>query len=244
MGSDDIYSFTFEKLAPEEPKMTNSGLNGTVIDKITGNQIPFAKVTIYDYANNELIEIETNNEGRFFTKIEFPNKKYRFVSDVDGYNDATVYLITPEGEVDNTLNNLNFIISMDKGQSTAVVGADLNEILKLKPIYFNLNSSYLNPESYPELDKIVNYMKEHPEAKVEVGSHSDSRDSDNYNLWLSDRRAKSTVKYIVSMGVSEERISGKGYGETQLVNKCSNDVPCSDAQHALNRRSEFIVIKN
>ena len=79
-------------------------------------------------------------------------------------------------------------------------------------------------------------MKENPNARVEVGSHSDSRDSDHYNLWLSDRRAKSTVQYIVSMGISEERITGKGYGEKQLVNKCGNDVICSDADHALKQK--------
>lgn len=253
MGSDDIYSFVFEKLAPKvkeepeelkEPEIVTSELQGMVIDKISRAPIPFAKVTVYDYAHNELIETTADDQGRFFTKIEFPNKKYRFVAEVEAYNDGIFYLITPEGEIDSTLATINFIISMERGQNSAVIGSDLNEILKLKSIYFNLNSSYLNPESYPELDKIVAYMKEHPEAKVEVGSHSDSRDSDAYNLWLSDRRAKSTVTYIVAMGISEDRISGKGYGETQLVNKCSNDVSCSDEQHARNRRSEFIVIKN
>ena len=244
MGSDDIYSFTFEKVVAEEPETVVSGLNGSVIDKISGNPIPFAKVTVYDYSNNELNETIANDQGQFFTKIEFPDKKYRFVAEVENYNDAIIYLITPEKETEEAIENLNFIFSMERGQNNAVIGTDLNEILKLKSIYFNVNSSYLNPESYPELDKVIRYMKENPETRVEVGSHSDSRDSDNYNLWLSDRRAKSTVKYIVSMGISEDRISGKGYGETQLVNKCSNDVHCTDAQHALNRRSEFIVIKD
>lgn len=243
MGDDDIYGFTFEKLAPE-PEETASQIKGTVIDKDLGTSIPLAKVTIYDYANNALTETIADANGKFATEIAFPFKKYRFVAEVENYNDATVYLITPGGEVDNTIDDLNFIISMERGDESAVIGSDLVQILNLKPIYFNLNSSYLSKESYPELDKVVAYMKANPEATVEVGSHSDSRESDRYNLWLSDRRAKSTVKYIVSMGISESRITGKGYGETQLVNKCSNNVKCSDDEHSLNRRSEFIMRKN
>ena len=240
MGDDDIYAFNFEKLLPKITEIA-SQINGTVIDKKLGTPIPFAKVTIYDYAQNSLVEIVTDKEGKFTTPIEFPNKKYRFVAEVDGFNDETAYLITPIDAIDETLQELNFVIAMENGDESSVIGADLVEILKLKPIYFNINSSYLNPESYLELDKVVSYMKENPNARVEVGSHSDSRDSDHYNLWLSDRRAKSTVQYIVSMGISEDRITGKGYGEKQLVNKCGNDVICSDADHALNRRSEFIV---
>ena len=86
-------------------------------------------------------------------------------------------------------------------------------------------------------------MKKRPEVKVEVGSHTDSREEDNYNLWLSDRRAKRTVEYIIAAGIEPERISGKGYGETQLINKCANGIICSDRDHQLNRRSEFILIE-
>lgn len=243
MGDDDIYAFTYEKLE-EEPAEIAFQIKGSIIDKVTGEIIPFGKVTVYDYANNNLFEINTDEAGTFSSPIEFPNKKYRFVAEVEGYNDETVYLITPLDVVDETLQDLNFIIPMEKGDKSSVIGADLVEILKLKTIFFNTNSSYLNPEAYPELDKVVGYMKAHPEARVEVGSHSDSRDSDRYNLWLSDRRAKSTVAYIVSMGISESRISGTGYGETLLVNKCDNDVTCSEEEHALNRRSEFIVFQN
>jgi outer membrane protein OmpA-like peptidoglycan-associated protein/tetratricopeptide (TPR) repeat protein len=242
-GSDDIYGFTYEKLEEEPEAIVTSKINGTVIDKITGESIPFAKVTVYDYSKNELREIDADSIGKFSSEIEFPNIKYRFVSQAESYNDATAYLITPLGEVDETLSELDFIIAMEKGDASTVIGADLVQILKMNPIYFSLNSSYLNRESYPELDKVVAYMKENPDTRVEVGSHSDSRDSDRYNIWLSDRRAKSTVKYIVSMGISEDRITGKGYGESQLVNKCSNDVECTEEEHALNRRSEFIVFK-
>lgn len=84
-------------------------------------------------------------------------------------------------------------------------------------------------------------MSKRPDIKIAVGSHTDSRESDTYNLWLSKRRAKRTVEYIISKGISAYRVTGKGYGETQLLNHCSNGIKCSEKEHQLNRRSEFIV---
>ncbi|MDR0229963.1 MAG: OmpA family protein, partial [Flavobacteriaceae bacterium] len=78
--------------------------------------------------------------------------------------------------------------------------------------------------------------------KIDVRSHTDSRGNDAYNLKLSDRRAKSTVEWMVEQGIDRSRITGQGYGETQLQNKCSNGVPCTIEEHQLNRRSEFIII--
>ncbi|MGS0524656.1 OmpA family protein [Zobellia nedashkovskayae] len=106
-----------------------------------------------------------------------------------------------------------------------------------------LNSSYLNKSAYPELNKVVDYMSRRPDIKIAVGSHTDSREGDQYNVWLSRRRAMRTVQYITSKGIDPSRISGKGYGETQLLNECTNGVKCSESEHQLNRRSEFIVIE-
>ena len=85
-------------------------------------------------------------------------------------------------------------------------------------------------------------MKKYPELKIELGSHTDSRANDKYNWDLSDRRAKSTLAWLIDRGVDAAKISGKGYGETQLVNKCSNGVKCSEAEHQLNRRTEFVIL--
>ena len=88
-------------------------------------------------------------------------------------------------------------------------------------------------------------MKEYPSLKIDVRSHTDSRGSDSYNMALSQRRNDSTIKYIIEKGgISPDRLTGRGYGETQLVNECSNGVDCSAAQHQLNRRSEFIVMED
>ena len=89
---------------------------------------------------------------------------------------------------------------------------------------------------------MVEVLRDYPEMKIDVRSHTDSRGDDVYNLGLSDRRAKSTIAWIVNQGIAKDRVDGRGYGETQLVNKCSNGVPCSEAAHQENRRSEFIVL--
>ncbi|MET0574156.1 MAG: OmpA family protein, partial [Pedobacter agri] len=94
-----------------------------------------------------------------------------------------------------------------------------------------------------ELDKLVKIMLDNPTIWIELGSHTDSRGKDAYNLSLSQKRAESAVQYIISRGVNKNRITAKGYGETQLLNKCANNVQCSDAEHQLNRRTEFKIVK-
>ena len=86
-------------------------------------------------------------------------------------------------------------------------------------------------------------MKQYPDVKIEIGSHTDSRGNDNYNLGLSERRAQSTRNYIIDMGIDASRLTAKGYGESQLTNDCgnANSANCGKAQHELNRRSEFII---
>ena len=79
--------------------------------------------------------------------------------------------------------------------------------------------------------------------EIDVRSHTDSRSSDSFNMNLSDRRAKSTIEYLVQKGISRSRLTGRGYGESQLVNRCSNGVQCSAEEHQQNRRSEFIITK-
>ncbi len=78
---------------------------------------------------------------------------------------------------------------------------------------------------------------------IEFGAHTDARGGDGYNMQLSSRRAAKTVNYLISLGVDRRRITGKGYGETELVNKCSNGVKCTEKEHLQNKRTEFVVIR-
>ncbi len=116
-------------------------------------------------------------------------------------------------------------------------------LIKTDPIYFDYDLWYIRKESKPILNRVIDLMKKYPDMVVEIGSHTDNRGNDKYNLDLSSKRANSTRDYFLSQGIPEKRISAKGYGETVQIIKCQPSESCSEEQHELNRRSEF-VIKN
>lgn len=116
-------------------------------------------------------------------------------------------------------------------------------IIKTDPIYFDYDLWYIRKESKPILNRVIELMKKYPEMVVEIGSHTDNRGNDKYNLDLSAKRATSTRDYFLSQGVDKKRIFAKGYGETVQIIKCEPSASCTEEQHELNRRSEF-VIKN
>ncbi|MDN3606164.1 OmpA family protein [Kaistella yonginensis] len=116
------------------------------------------------------------------------------------------------------------------------------EGIALDNILYNLDKYNIREDAKPELNKVVRFMEDHPGVNVELGSHTDSRGSDSYNQKLSQNRAQSAVDYITSRGISSARISAKGYGESVLLNKCADGVPCSEQEQQVNRRTEFKVI--
>ena len=145
-------------------------------------------------------------------------------------------------ELKREKNLINFkSLDAKKEIVAARVGDDLTSVLKLKPITFNLDSYDLKPVAMLQLDSIVNFMKKYPFLLLDIRSHTDSRADDDYNLKLSENRVIATSNYIIANGVSKSRISGRGYGETDLVNDCRNRMPCNEAEHEMNRRSEFIL---
>ena len=143
----------------------------------------------------------------------------------------------------------NGTVSMEKSQNgTKTIVLNMTPIkpiitereVILQPIYFEYNKSNITAEGAEELDKLVKVMNEFPNMVIDAKSHTDNRGADNYNMKLSDRRAKSTVQYIVSKGIAKNRITGSGMGETQPKVPCTE---CTEEEHAQNRRSEFLIIK-
>ncbi len=123
------------------------------------------------------------------------------------------------------------------------IGDDLGKILELNPIYFDFDKSFIRADAAVELNKIADFMRQYTNMKIEVRSHTDSRGSYQYNVGLSQRRAKSTVAYLVNQGnISRDRLTSGAYSEGRLVNQCSDGVSCSKVAHQLNRRSEFIIV--
>ena len=118
----------------------------------------------------------------------------------------------------------------------------LGKAIKIENIYFDLNKYNIRPDAAVELNKIVKLLNENPDIIIELSSHTDASGSDASNMTLSDSRAKSSAAYIIANGISAERITGKGYGESKLVNRCTNGVKCSEKENQQNRRTEFQVI--
>ena len=115
-------------------------------------------------------------------------------------------------------------------------------LIKIEKLNFDLNSPNLSFAVKQELDKVVKIMQNHPTLNIECASHTDARGSTEYNLWSSNRKAKLSVEYILSKGITPERISGVGYGETQLINKCLKATKCSEEEHQINTRTEFVIV--
>ena len=120
---------------------------------------------------------------------------------------------------------------------------NFDKVYRLNNIYYDLNKATLKPTAKTELDNLITVLKDNPEISIELGSHTDSRGRDRYNLRLSQKRAESASQYLISQGdIDPRRIIAKGYGETQLVNSCSNDVDCPEDEHQKNRRTEFKIL--
>jgi outer membrane protein OmpA-like peptidoglycan-associated protein len=118
-----------------------------------------------------------------------------------------------------------------------------NQIV-INPIFFDFDKWNIRTDAQYELENIVDILRKHPEMVIKIESHTDSRGGDRYNMRLSDKRAKATRDYIVSRGIGKDRIeSAIGYGETQLLNKCLNNIDCTVEEHQLNRRSYFYIVK-
>ncbi len=130
----------------------------------------------------------------------------------------------------------------EKQNSKEVKRKELQDrINALGSVRFALNSSYLNENDEQLLNQLIGILQEVPGLRIKVSSHTDSRGTEKYNQWLSERRMNRTVDYIISKGISKDRILKEAFGETQLVNDCENRVPCSEEKHSQNRRSEFSI---
>ncbi|WP_350294001.1 OmpA family protein [uncultured Croceitalea sp.] len=110
-----------------------------------------------------------------------------------------------------------------------------------KPIYFDLDQAIIRPDAISELEKVRDYLRQFPKSKIVIRLYTDSRGNDNYNLRLSEKRAKFTLEYLVNKVIDPNRLRAKGYGEKQLLNRCTNGIDCSDEEHNINSRSELII---
>lgn len=242
-GNDDLYGFT-ENKPKSFPFSIKPIISGTLKDSIT--EVPIANVTIevYDIENNKLITHYTDNEGRYSITLE-PYKAYKLVYKKEGLIEATVMIsslkqLEKKDIAPDLYNEMEVIVAKKRVKLSE--GDDLTKKLQLSPIYFDYEGFQIRESSKTELNKIVQMLLARPNISLKIQSHTDSRGREEFNMNLSKNRAAATVDYIVKAGIAKERVTGEGFGETKLINKCKNGVRCSEIEHELNRRSEFIIV--
>lgn len=217
-----------------------------VKDKSSDKVIPDALIHIKNNISFEEDEAQTNDSG--IVLRELPKAKLN--------DNISYYLSTSHPDyVTNTQNYYQklikpgvyeHIIYLEPLKQDLILGEDIGKRFNINPIYFDLDKSDIRPDAAIELDKIVQIMNAYPDIVIELGSHTDCRAPYDYNMALSERRAKASADYIRQRITNPKRIYGKGYGETRLVNycECEGDYTniCSEEQHQMNRRTEFRVV--
>lgn len=229
-GYDDIYQFLETKRLICEQE-----LYGEITDLDSKMPLSNAKVILFDKRMKELKTVYSDEKGAYSFMVECSNM-YSVRAEKENYN-------TNEKQVSIPYENgkTYLPIELEKDKCKVTVGDDLGKCFGIKNIYFDLDKSNIRTEAALDLEKILDVLNQYPNMKLDIRSHTDSRASFKYNEALSDRRAKSTISWLVKNGISPDRFTGKGYGETQLVNKCSDGVNCTEDEHQMNRRSEFII---
>ena len=228
-GSDDIYKFLETRRL-----QCIQELNGIITDAETGIILPGAKVTLYEgeEIKNTII---ADAAGFYIFPVEC-GKTYNVRAEKVNYSTKEVTIT-----ISKLTGKTSLPIALDKSICKVTIGDDLGKCFGIKMIYFDLDKSNIRTEAALDLEKILDVLNNNPTMKLDIRSHTDSRQTHKYNKALSERRAKSTIDWLVQNGITEDRLTGKGFGETQLVNRCSDNVKCTEEEHQMNRRSEFII---
>lgn len=241
-GDDDVYTFV-----NEDPnlKVVNYYLAGITYtpDKEGNRQIlPNTKVSLMDMEGTVMQDYVTGNDGKFLFRV-YENESYELVGENDGYLVKRQGYTTKGKSVDvNTLKDLITNITLDTLMVLDKI--ELNKAFVLDNIYYDFNKFDIRPDAAKELDKLVQILVDNPEIKIELSSHTDSVDTEEYNLWLSQKRAESAVSYIVKRGIAPDRIIPKGYGESRPIARNTNpDGTDNPAGRQRNRRTEFKILE-
>ncbi len=254
-GDDDIYYFestgTEDRWWSNEITITESSEPAKVALYHLRTQIvnarnkPIAKAKVGIKRNGEIQPVMFSNAEGYLDIIDLnPADQISFNASKEKYlTKRSEFLMDgreiPKQLLKKELTDTTFDHKITLG--LAEVGEELGALFDVNPIYYDLDKSNIRPDAAAELDKIVQVLKDNPGVSIELGSHTDARASASYNLKLSQRRAESAVKYIIEHGIEASRIKAKGYGETQLINGCSDGVDCSEEAHQENRRTEFKI---
>ena len=229
-GSDDIYRFL------ETKTICSQVLKGIITDQETGLILVNTKLSLFDELFNLIKELKSGSDGKYTLEVVC-SKTYYLRAEKDEFEtkEIKVIIVPVSGETMKP-------IQLEKRKKVIDVGSDLAKSLDIPILYFDLDKSFIRKDAAFELEKLLIVMQEYPKMKIDIRSHTDSRQTNIYNAKLSDRRAKATRAWLIAKGIKADRLTAKGYGETQLVNKCADGVECTEQEHQANRRSEFVII--
>jgi peptidoglycan-associated lipoprotein len=240
-GDDDIYTFVNED---PDLKVVNYYLQGiTYTPDSAGLRIlPNTKVSLIDANGDVLQDFVTGNDGKFLFRV-YENEDYDLMAETDGYLVKRQLYTTRGKSVDPAgLKDLVTNITLD----TLVIldRIELNKIFVLENIFYNFAKHDIRPDAAKELDKLVQLLVDNPEIRIELSSHTDSVDTESYNIQLSQRRADAAVNYLVQRGIAPDRLVAKGYGESRPIARNTNpDGTDNEAGRQKNRRTEFKILE-
>ncbi|HEX8548401.1 MAG TPA: OmpA family protein [Cytophagaceae bacterium] len=257
VGGDDIYSFkqpscilagvTLELVDGQEKlledvlvKLFKKGDTTSVIAFERSGKAAPKKICLRSY---EPCGVVYDAKGYFFFNLQ-PGVTYEIKASKQGYFTQSA-TITADCKSDDDTMKIALLFNKIQLNKPIVIKDlffdDNDKLYAEKKIYYDLDKAEIRYDAAIELDRLVALLKDNPDIKIEMGSHTDSRASDDYNLKLSQKRAESTVRYLASKGIDNNKMTARGYGESKLLNNCKDGVKCSEKEHQLNRRTELIV---
>jgi outer membrane protein OmpA-like peptidoglycan-associated protein len=242
----------------------NVDYSGKLITGKDHNQpVTNQKVVLQDQQDTELQSTVTDNYGDFKFSELSSDKSYKInvlVTDDTKIKDGQLYAAKPDGTVIKTFNKTKkgyvyellpaelAVLAREKEEDTELrikaFGASADaQLTVIENVYYDPNSSEIKQESVEKLDKIISAMAGNKALRLSINSHTDAKGEDVYNMNLSEKRAQKVMEYFILQGIEKGRLKAKGYGESQIKNRCKNGVDCSEVEHQLNRRTEFNFTK-
>ncbi len=200
-----------------------------VIDRESRRHMPNAEVILDNINTAERIAILADEDELYRADLE-PSARYRLTADLDGYLGDERFIQTPDQLEEKEFYEILELSSLEEGV-----------VIELSNIYYDLDKWYIRRDAAEDLNRLALLMLRYPTMRIELASHTDARATSAYNMVLSQRRAEAAVAYLVARGVPRERMSARGYGESQPRNRCVDGVPCTEREHQFNRRTEFKV---
>ncbi|GAB3336393.1 hypothetical protein GCM10027299_46390 [Larkinella ripae] len=210
-------------------KSENTLVKGTVKTEVNQQPAPGVTVTLRNDKDQSEQKVVTGADGKYEFEMK-PGAPYTLTTQKNRYTASKEQL--PKLK---TGKNPKLI---EKQQGIYGEG----DVFELKNIYYDYNKFFIRPDAARELDHVATLLRKFPEMKIELRSHTDSRANDAYNLQLSTYRARATVDYLVNHGIDPRRLSAQGYGETEILNGCTDEVACPESKHQQNRRTEFKIV--